>query len=163
MLWFRPLDDSTEGFQNWEFMTTHCWGEQAAGEWTLKIKDTPSQKRDGAELGPLHLSVTFQRFETHTAVQLVWRLKYSAGLPGQTSHPALTLIFFAIGMLQEWSLVIYGTAERPSPAHRVRARSAEMPMDSDLTEEYSGESRIKLPLLSQQLNALECRFTVERS
>lgn len=36
-------------------------------------------------------------------------------------------------------------------------------MDSDLTEEYSGESRIKLPLLSQQLNALECRFTVERS
>lgn len=93
MLWFRPLDDSTEGFQNWEFMTTHCWGEQAAGEWTLKIKDTPSQKRDGAELGPLHLSVTFQRFETHTAVQLVWQLKYSAGLPGQTSHPALTLIF----------------------------------------------------------------------
>uniref|UniRef100_A0A671UGB0 Proprotein convertase subtilisin/kexin type 5a n=1 Tax=Sparus aurata TaxID=8175 RepID=A0A671UGB0_SPAAU len=88
----RPLDDSTEGFQNWEFMTTHCWGEQAAGEWTLKIKDTPSQKRDGAELG----------------------------------------------MLQEWSLVIYGTAERPYPAHRVRARSAEMPMDSDLTEEYSG-------------------------
>ncbi|XP_036973954.1 proprotein convertase subtilisin/kexin type 5 isoform X2 [Acanthopagrus latus] len=88
----RPLDDSTEGFQNWEFMTTHCWGEQAAGEWTLKIEDTPSQKRDAAELGTL----------------------------------------------EEWSLVIYGTAERPYPAHRVRVRSAETPMDGDITEEYSG-------------------------
>ncbi|XP_034997609.2 proprotein convertase subtilisin/kexin type 5 [Hippoglossus stenolepis] len=88
----RPLDNSTEGFHNWELMTTHCWGEQAAGEWTLKIKDTPSQKRDNAELG----------------------------------------------MLKEWSLVIYGTAEQPYPVHRERARSAEMLTDSDLTEEYSG-------------------------
>uniref|UniRef100_A0AAX7TAM9 P/Homo B domain-containing protein n=1 Tax=Astatotilapia calliptera TaxID=8154 RepID=A0AAX7TAM9_ASTCA len=81
----RPLDNSTEGFQNWEFMTAHCWGEQAAGEWTLKIQDTPSQKKDG--------------------------------------------------VLEKWSLVIYGTAERPYPAHRERARSAEIPTDS---EEYSG-------------------------
>ncbi|CAB1448387.1 unnamed protein product [Pleuronectes platessa] len=87
----RPLDNSTEGFHNWELMTTHCWGEQAAGEWTLEIKDTPSQKRDDAELG----------------------------------------------MLKEWSLVIYGTAEQPYPVHRERARSAEMLTDSDLTEEYS--------------------------
>uniref|UniRef100_A0A3Q3MRR5 Proprotein convertase subtilisin/kexin type 5a n=1 Tax=Mastacembelus armatus TaxID=205130 RepID=A0A3Q3MRR5_9TELE len=88
----RPLDNSTEGFHNWEFMTTHCWGEQAAGEWTLKIQDTPSQKRDNDELG----------------------------------------------VLKEWSLVIYGTAEQPYRVRRERARSAEMPMDSDLTEEYSG-------------------------
>nr|XP_004550004.2 proprotein convertase subtilisin/kexin type 5 [Maylandia zebra] len=85
----RPLDNSTEGFQNWEFMTAHCWGEQAAGEWTLKIQDTPSQKKDGSKLG----------------------------------------------VLEKWSLVIYGTAERPYPAHRERARSAEIPTDS---EEYSG-------------------------
>uniref|UniRef100_I3JKW5 Proprotein convertase subtilisin/kexin type 5a n=1 Tax=Oreochromis niloticus TaxID=8128 RepID=I3JKW5_ORENI len=88
----RPLDNSTEGFQNWEFMTAHCWGEQAAGEWTLKIQDTPSQKRDGSKLG----------------------------------------------VLEKWSLVIYGTAERPYPAHRERARSAEIPTDSDLSEEYNG-------------------------
>ncbi|XP_044031068.1 proprotein convertase subtilisin/kexin type 5 [Siniperca chuatsi] len=88
----RPLDDSTEGFQNWEFMTTHCWGEQAAGEWTLKIQDTLSQKRDNTELGTL----------------------------------------------KEWSLVIYGTTEQLYPMHHARARSAEIPMDSDLTEEYSG-------------------------
>ncbi|KAM6902082.1 proprotein convertase subtilisin/kexin type 5 [Xenentodon cancila] len=88
----RPLDNSAEGFQNWEFMTTHCWGERAAGEWTLKIKDTPSQKRDGTDLG----------------------------------------------ILKKWSLVIYGTSEPPYPRHRHRARSAEISMDSDLTEEYDG-------------------------
>uniref|UniRef100_A0A3Q3AJ20 Proprotein convertase subtilisin/kexin type 5a n=1 Tax=Kryptolebias marmoratus TaxID=37003 RepID=A0A3Q3AJ20_KRYMA len=49
----RPHDNSTEGFQNWKFMTTHCWGEQAAGEWTLKIKDTSSQKRVRAGRGML--------------------------------------------------------------------------------------------------------------
>lgn len=36
--------------------------------------------------------------------------------------------------------MIYGTAERPYPAHRERARSAEIPTDSDLSEEYNGES-----------------------
>lgn len=51
MFWFRPHDNSTEGFQKWEFMTAHCWGEQAAGKWTLKIKDTPSQKQVDAARG----------------------------------------------------------------------------------------------------------------
>ncbi|KAL0965792.1 hypothetical protein UPYG_G00285770 [Umbra pygmaea] len=49
----RPLDYSTEGFQSWEFMTTHCWGEKAAGEWRLEILDTLSQPRDHAEAGEL--------------------------------------------------------------------------------------------------------------
>uniref|UniRef100_A0A8D3DF75 SPC3 n=1 Tax=Scophthalmus maximus TaxID=52904 RepID=A0A8D3DF75_SCOMX len=89
----RPLDNSTEGFQKWELMTTHCWGEQAAGEWTLKITDTPSQRRDDTELG----------------------------------------------MLKEWSLVIYGTAEQPYPAHRERARSAEMLTDGPCDPECSDD------------------------
>ncbi|XP_056146386.1 proprotein convertase subtilisin/kexin type 5-like [Lampris incognitus] len=49
----RPLDYSTEGFKNWEFMTTHCWGEKAAGEWSLEIRDTASQVRDHTKLGIL--------------------------------------------------------------------------------------------------------------
>ena len=32
-------------------MTVHCWGEQAAGEWTLEIHDTPSQVRNHAVQG----------------------------------------------------------------------------------------------------------------
>lgn len=69
----------------------------------------------------------------------------SAGLPGQTFYLALfRFVCCVIGALKEWSLVIYGTAEQPRPMHRQRARSAEMPMDTDLTEEYSGESCTQL-------------------
>ncbi|KAM8872819.1 proprotein convertase subtilisin/kexin type 5 [Synchiropus picturatus] len=89
----RPHDNSTEGFHHWEFMTTHCWGEQAAGEWTLKILDGPSHRRRKSDRG----------------------------------------------LLKEWSLVIYGTAEKPYPKYHRSARSAEMLVDSnDSTEEYSG-------------------------
>uniref|UniRef100_A0A3B3BUC8 SPC3 n=1 Tax=Oryzias melastigma TaxID=30732 RepID=A0A3B3BUC8_ORYME len=93
MLANRPLDNSTEGFQDWEFMTVHCWGEQAAGKWTLKIQDTLSYER------------------------------------GETKP----------GVLEKWSLVMFGTAELPySSAHRLRTRAAEIPAASDVTEEYNG-------------------------
>ena len=35
-----------EGFKNWEFMTIHCWGARAAGDWVLEVYDTPSQLRN---------------------------------------------------------------------------------------------------------------------
>ncbi|KAM9793224.1 proprotein convertase subtilisin/kexin type 5 [Syngnathus typhle] len=89
---FRPHDNSTEGFHQWEFMTTHCWGEQAAGEWALNIRDSPSAGRENSQAGTL----------------------------------------------EEWSLVIYGTAWPPYPARRRSARSAEIPKDADLAEEYAG-------------------------
>ncbi|KAM6984828.1 proprotein convertase subtilisin/kexin type 5 [Aplochiton taeniatus] len=44
----RPHDHSTEGFSGWEFMTTHCWGERAAGKWRLDILDTPSEGRSSS-------------------------------------------------------------------------------------------------------------------
>ncbi|KAK5900400.1 hypothetical protein CgunFtcFv8_025362 [Champsocephalus gunnari] len=40
----RPFDDSTEGFAAWELMTTHSWGEPAAGGWTLRIRDSSSER-----------------------------------------------------------------------------------------------------------------------
>ncbi|XP_030623096.1 proprotein convertase subtilisin/kexin type 5 [Chanos chanos] len=49
----RPNDHSTEGFQKWEFMTTHCWGERPAGEWILEIRDTPSLRRNSKLQGKL--------------------------------------------------------------------------------------------------------------
>lgn len=60
----RPHDDSAEGFNKWEFMTTHCWGERAAGAWTLHIQDTPSQKRERAELGLPSIFVASKCYET---------------------------------------------------------------------------------------------------
>ncbi|KAG7476278.1 hypothetical protein MATL_G00081180 [Megalops atlanticus] len=49
----RLFDHSVEGFRNWEFMTTHCWGEKAAGNWTLEIHDSPSQPRSLRDTGKL--------------------------------------------------------------------------------------------------------------
>ncbi|XP_028824606.1 proprotein convertase subtilisin/kexin type 5-like isoform X1 [Denticeps clupeoides] len=49
----RLFDHSMEGFKNWEFMTTHCWGEKAAGDWVLEIHDSPSQLRSQKAPGKL--------------------------------------------------------------------------------------------------------------
>uniref|UniRef100_H3BFU4 Proprotein convertase subtilisin/kexin type 6 n=1 Tax=Latimeria chalumnae TaxID=7897 RepID=H3BFU4_LATCH len=49
----RIFDHSTEGFKSWEFMTVHCWGEEAKGEWTLEVSDVPSQLRNPAVQGRL--------------------------------------------------------------------------------------------------------------
>ncbi|XP_034026295.1 proprotein convertase subtilisin/kexin type 5b isoform X1 [Thalassophryne amazonica] len=49
----RLFDHSGEGFKNWEFMTTHCWGEKAAGDWILEIHDSPSQLRNQKVPGKL--------------------------------------------------------------------------------------------------------------
>ncbi|XP_056379292.1 proprotein convertase subtilisin/kexin type 5 isoform X1 [Hyla sarda] len=49
----RLFDHSMEGFKNWEFMTTHCWGEKASGDWILEIYDTPSQLRNFKTPGKL--------------------------------------------------------------------------------------------------------------
>lgn len=35
----RPHDYSSEGFNDWAFMTTHSWDEDPRGEWTLEIKN----------------------------------------------------------------------------------------------------------------------------
>lgn len=35
----RKEDISDEGFTKWPFMTTHSWGEDPRGTWTLEIKD----------------------------------------------------------------------------------------------------------------------------
>lgn len=47
----RLFDNSNEGFRNWEFMTVHCWGERAEGQWTLEISDSPSQLRSPEVMG----------------------------------------------------------------------------------------------------------------
>ncbi|KAJ3604402.1 hypothetical protein NHX12_029143 [Muraenolepis orangiensis] len=49
----RLFDHSSEGFKNWEFMTTHCWGEKAAGDWVLEIYDSLSQLRSQKVPGKL--------------------------------------------------------------------------------------------------------------
>ncbi|KAG7293431.1 hypothetical protein NEMBOFW57_003481 [Staphylotrichum longicolle] len=36
----RKLDDSTEGYDDWTFMSVVHWGESGVGTWTIVVKDT---------------------------------------------------------------------------------------------------------------------------
>lgn len=36
--------DSEDGFRHWPFMTTHTWGEDPQGEWTLEVAMTPGSE-----------------------------------------------------------------------------------------------------------------------
>ncbi|XP_026786123.1 furin (paired basic amino acid cleaving enzyme) a [Pangasianodon hypophthalmus] len=38
----RPHDYSSEGFNDWAFMSTHSWDEDPRGEWTLEIENVAS-------------------------------------------------------------------------------------------------------------------------
>lgn len=52
-----------EGFKNWEFMTTHCWGEKAAGDWVLEIYDSPSQLRSQKVPGMRELQMSLIKLD----------------------------------------------------------------------------------------------------
>lgn len=75
-----------EGFKNWEFMTTHCWSEKAAGDWILEICDTPSQLRNFKTPGMTLFFIWAQQFRrilaaANTALT-VFQFLFAAG----TSH-----------------------------------------------------------------------------
>lgn len=43
----RGRDYSDKGFHNWEFLSTHSWGEVPQGTWILEIKNTGSKSNKG--------------------------------------------------------------------------------------------------------------------
>uniref|UniRef100_A0AAQ5ZNH4 P/Homo B domain-containing protein n=1 Tax=Amphiprion ocellaris TaxID=80972 RepID=A0AAQ5ZNH4_AMPOC len=45
LLFPRPNDYSSEGFNDWAFMTTHSWDEDPQGEWTLEIENMAANGR----------------------------------------------------------------------------------------------------------------------
>uniref|UniRef100_A0A8D3A6Y9 Furin (paired basic amino acid cleaving enzyme) b n=1 Tax=Scophthalmus maximus TaxID=52904 RepID=A0A8D3A6Y9_SCOMX len=46
LLFPRPNDFSSEGFNDWAFMTTHSWDEDPQGEWTLEVENVAADGRD---------------------------------------------------------------------------------------------------------------------
>uniref|UniRef100_A0A3P9MLC7 Furin (paired basic amino acid cleaving enzyme) b n=1 Tax=Oryzias latipes TaxID=8090 RepID=A0A3P9MLC7_ORYLA len=46
LLFPRPNDYSSEGFNDWAFMTTHSWDEDPQGEWTLEIENVAPNGHD---------------------------------------------------------------------------------------------------------------------
>ncbi|KAF9941746.1 pheromone processing endoprotease [Mortierella alpina] len=43
----RPNDNSTEGFQDWTFMSVKHWGENPIGKWTLTMFDRTNPNKTG--------------------------------------------------------------------------------------------------------------------
>uniref|UniRef100_A0A8C7RBR4 Proprotein convertase subtilisin/kexin type 5a n=1 Tax=Oncorhynchus mykiss TaxID=8022 RepID=A0A8C7RBR4_ONCMY len=79
----RPLDHSPEGFQSWEFMTTHCWGEKASGEWSLEVLDTPSQQRDKSETGLTCYTFTIIQYHKNYTRYQILNVSFVSFLPGR--------------------------------------------------------------------------------
>ncbi|KAG8145143.1 hypothetical protein E2320_013511 [Naja naja] len=75
----RQHDDSNEGFKHWEFMTVHCWGERAAGEWTLEIQDKPYHVRNPDVQGLCHRECGDQGCDGPNADQCLNCFHYSLG------------------------------------------------------------------------------------
>uniref|UniRef100_A0A665V3W9 Furin (paired basic amino acid cleaving enzyme) b n=1 Tax=Echeneis naucrates TaxID=173247 RepID=A0A665V3W9_ECHNA len=46
LLFPRPNDFSSEGFNDWAFMTTHSWDEDPQGDWTLEIENVAANEHD---------------------------------------------------------------------------------------------------------------------
>ena len=73
----RSEDSSDEGFKKWAFMTTHMWGEDPRGKWTLEIKDGGESRsntgilRDwqliihGTREKPYHQNITHPNIPIH--------------------------------------------------------------------------------------------------
>lgn len=72
----RLFDHSMEGFKNWEFMTTHCWGEKAAGDWVLEIYDSPSQLRSQKVPGKKVMTISLTDLKTKQKESQVWKTNF---------------------------------------------------------------------------------------
>ena len=73
----RSEDSSDEGFKRWAFMSTHAWGEDPRGKWTLELKDGGESRSNvgvlkdwqlvlhGTRVKPLHQNITHPDVPTH--------------------------------------------------------------------------------------------------
>ncbi|KAM8892325.1 furin (paired basic amino acid cleaving enzyme) b isoform 2-T4 [Spinachia spinachia] len=73
LLFPRPNDFSSEGFIDWAFMTTHSWGEDPQGEWTLEIENVAANGRDRVVLSQFAL--------------ILWGTGSSVGNPSSADFP----------------------------------------------------------------------------
>ncbi|XP_011453981.2 furin-like protease kpc-1 isoform X5 [Magallana gigas] len=100
----RERDYSREGFNNWAFMTTHNWGEEAEGRWFLQIENGASsfsnaEMRDwvlvlyGTETNPQDMPTTPT---TTTTI--------SRNNPKKRHEDA---------EIKDWRLTMYGTEKHP--------------------------------------------------
>ncbi|XP_061411275.1 furin-like [Lethenteron reissneri] len=93
----RPHDFSTEGFNDWAFMSTHSWGEDPTGVWTLELENTGSVRNTGTLkrftlvlYGTAHRKRSLQGVPT-VASSVACRARDPAGLCVECRPPFLLL------------------------------------------------------------------------
>lgn len=73
--WFsgRPHDYSSEGFNDWAFMTTHSWDEKPSGAWTLEIENVAGASDYGK---PRHWNIHEKNmYQLSKYIFILFRLK----------------------------------------------------------------------------------------
>ena len=68
----RSRDSSHDGFTNWAFMTTHSWGELAAGQWMLEVDNeaAPCESRGMTDVSVVSLLIPCRQ-HAHTSLMFV--------------------------------------------------------------------------------------------
>lgn len=63
----RPKDLTDGGFEDWPFLSVHFWGEPAAGNWTLEVRQVDlGGKKTGKEAGMfINWQLVFYGTDTH--------------------------------------------------------------------------------------------------
>lgn len=79
----RERDYSREGFNNWAFMTTHNWGEEAEGRWFLQIENGASSWFDTNSRPAARVHQNLGRSTNSSAEIKDWRLT----MYGTEKHP----------------------------------------------------------------------------
>lgn len=92
LLTTRARDNSKEGFNNWPFMTVHCWGERPSGYWILKVYNE----------GKSHSTDTADSPSSPSTLALN---------PCNFFFPSALAVF---AKLVKWSLTLYGTETNPA-------------------------------------------------
>lgn len=102
----RSEDSSDEGFRKWPFMTTHAWGEDPRGTWTLEIKDGGESRQNtgflkdwqllvhGTKTKPGHQNITHPDVPVHRKAVPDDTRKY--GGPSEKSSVQITQITYSL-------------------------------------------------------------------
>uniref|UniRef100_A0A7N8WVL9 Furin (paired basic amino acid cleaving enzyme) b n=1 Tax=Mastacembelus armatus TaxID=205130 RepID=A0A7N8WVL9_9TELE len=92
LLFPRPNDFSSEGFNDWAFMTTHSWDEDPQGEWMLEIENVAANGQFTLILwgtGPNLICTFISHLECSPSFSLFLQGCVKFCPPGFTSGPQL--------------------------------------------------------------------------
>lgn len=136
----RSEDSSDEGFNKWPFMTTHAWGEDPRGTWTLEVKDGGESRQNtgflkdwqllihGTKTKPGHQNITHPEVPVHKKAVPDDTRKY--GGAGGKSSVQITQITYSLANQPISSPYPVTPVVEPSPSEIVPSQQQQQPSPS---------------------------------